>query len=202
MCCTRDFKMIQDIVQNDKGIFFHSFPISKKLKTSKYYKISKFSSERRRLSWAAGRECLYRTLLDCGENLPVEKIKWPHPQYSISHTDDIAIAVGVLPPSLGVGIDIEKKRSLNPKIKKFFINKDEEHYLSKIDLMTFWVIKESCYKADPENSKRFLKSYFIVDIQEHSALLKCKDELNISYEARWGQWKDYFLSVALRKLKP
>ncbi len=198
----KNLKIIAETIQFDRDLFFYALPISEELKSSPFYRMKQFSLEQRRLSWAAGRECLYRVLLDCGESVSVEDIRWPHRQYSLSHTDDIAIAVGTLSPSFGIGIDIEKRRDLNSNIKKFFINRDEECYLSKIDLLTFWVIKESCYKADLKNSYHRLKSYCIKDIQDHFALLMCKGgkgESDGFYEVRWRRWQDYFLSVAIKK---
>ena len=63
---------------------------------------------------------------------------------SLSHSGDYAVcAVSSFP----IGVDIEKKRDLNPKlINKICVN-DAEYATDTQSLLTLWSVKEACFKA-------------------------------------------------------
>lgn len=65
---------------------------------------------------------------------------------SLSHSGDYAVcAVSSFP----IGVDIEKKRDVNPKlINKICVNDAEREYATDTQsLLTLWSVKEACFKA-------------------------------------------------------
>lgn len=65
---------------------------------------------------------------------------------SLSHSGDYAVcAVSSFP----IGVDIEKKRDVNPKlINKICVNDAEGEYATDTQsLLTLWSVKEACFKA-------------------------------------------------------
>ena len=65
---------------------------------------------------------------------------------SLSHSGDYAVcAVSSFP----IGVDIEKKRYVNPKlINKICVNDAERGYATDTQsLLTLWSVKEACFKA-------------------------------------------------------
>ena len=65
---------------------------------------------------------------------------------SLSHSGDYAVcAVSSFP----IGVDIEKKRDVNPKlINKICVNDAEREYATDTqNLLTLWSVKEACFKA-------------------------------------------------------
>ena len=65
---------------------------------------------------------------------------------SLSHSGDYAVcAINNLP----IGVDIEKKRDVNPKlINKICVNVAEKEYAADTQsLLTLWSVKEACFKA-------------------------------------------------------
>lgn len=65
---------------------------------------------------------------------------------SLSHSGDYAVcAVSSFP----IGVDIEKKRDVNPKlINKICVNDAERGYATDTqNLLTLWSVKEACFKA-------------------------------------------------------
>ena len=65
---------------------------------------------------------------------------------SLSHSGDYAVcAVSSFP----IGVDIEKKRDVNPKlINKICVNDAERGYATDTQsLLTLWSVKEACFKA-------------------------------------------------------
>ena len=78
---------------------------------------------------------------------------------SLSHSGDYAVcAVSSFP----IGVDIEKKRDVNPKlINKICVNDAEREYATDTQnlLLTLWSVKEACFKAlSPKGkySKRYI----------------------------------------------
>ena len=65
---------------------------------------------------------------------------------SLSHSGDYAVCtINNLP----IGVDIEKKRDVNPKlINKICVNDAEKEYAADTQsLLTLWSVKEACFKA-------------------------------------------------------
>ena len=65
---------------------------------------------------------------------------------SLSHSGNYAVcAINNLP----IGVDIEKKRDVNPKlINKICVNDAEKEYAADTQsLLTLWSVKEACFKA-------------------------------------------------------
>ena len=65
---------------------------------------------------------------------------------SLSHSGNYAVcAVSSFP----IGVDIEKKRDVNPKlINKICVNDAEREYATDTQtLLTLWSVKEACFKA-------------------------------------------------------
>ena len=65
---------------------------------------------------------------------------------SFSHSGDYAVCTV---SSFPIGVDIEKKRDINPKlINKICVNDAEMEYAADTQsLLTLWSVKEACFKA-------------------------------------------------------
>lgn len=125
---------------------------------------------------SAGREALKRVCtLQSEQPVFINEIQFPHSRFSISHTRDLAVAVGLVPfshfrslPIYGVGVDLERFRPLKRRISKFFLCREEQEWLESLhledqahqeELLRFWCIKEALFKSNLENTKTHLKQY-------------------------------------------
>lgn len=101
----------------------------------------------------------------------VDDLEFPNPRYSLSHSRDIAVAVGDATKSLrGIGIDLEIDRSLRPQASRSFLTSREQRCLQESDttlrsqdLLRLWCIKEAVFKANPDNRGTLLGDHELVD---------------------------------------
>lgn len=118
------------------------------------------SVERRR-QWLLGRTALHQ-LLPAGTD--TGGLTFPHPQLSISHTDEVAFAVQV-EHVVGTGVDVElTARRPDPRSARFFLRADERpSELSAAELLRLWTVKEALFKATPDNADLVLLDYRLAD---------------------------------------
>jgi acyl carrier protein len=97
-------------------------------------------------------------------------LRFPHRRFSLSHTETMGVAAGVVAPLpwrlAGVGVDIEPERPVDPRTARFFLTGPERDWLSAVDagrrggeLLRLWTVKEALFKADPANRGTTLAHY-------------------------------------------
>lgn len=123
--------------------------------------------------WAESR----RALLDVLDSLAHEKEATPYDYLaSLSHTRGFCVAVSALAgeaKARGIGVDIEfSQRLITQKAQNRFLREDEKAFGFKP--LHVWMIKEACFKADPENKDRLVTQYHIVG--DHLAQLNTDSE--------------------------
>lgn len=122
------------------------------------------ASSRRAIEWANGRRALARVLkrLKLGSRMQARGLQFPHPQLSLSHSQNLAIAVGVELPFVGVGVDFEFNRPVNPRAAKLFLSENERRRLqlpTSATLLQMWTVKEALFKSDPNNGENWILRY-------------------------------------------
>ena len=131
---------------------------SSEIKECKYTKNST-----RYIDWIRGRSALKKVFEHLNKSIDVTKISFPDECFSISHTEDCAVAIGILESvesSNGVGIDLELSRKVDAKHTRYYLSKYESDLVnSNDDLLRLWTVKEALFKADPSNDGGILKNY-------------------------------------------
>lgn len=96
---------------------------------------------------------------------------FPHPHFSISHSQGLAVAV-YQKDYAGVGVDLEFRQP-NPKAQHLFLNEGEQQWITRQGLQWVarqglpsllqkaWTLKEAAYKADLKERQTNLKKYEI-----------------------------------------
>lgn len=115
------------------------------------------TNERRRQDWLLGRLAL-KALLPAATD--TSHITFPHPQLSITHAGGVAYAVQVT-GVLGTGVDFEPAvRRPSARAARFYLRPAEipdDH--SPEHLLRLWTVKESLFKATPDNSRVVLSGF-------------------------------------------
>ena len=139
------------------------------LTTEDRSKLINYSIERK-TSFLIGRKALYNSL-NRSQNPPNnQSFEFPNPLFSLSHTQNTAVAISHSDLQVkGIGIDIEFKKELNPKAKKFFL-KNESMAINPLEA---WTIKEACFKAQPKNKSLVLNDIIVTEYQDGFGLSKC-----------------------------
>lgn len=132
-------------------------------------------------------------------------LKMPHPRYSLSHCLTTVVAVANrLTHAIGIGVDIEYGRMMNPGAAKFFMTEREQQIMSQgnhagSDLLRLWTVKEAVFKADLDNHCNFW--FFDYETQDVQAWTGIASKVN-SYERRRFRYtsvpyRDGFLTIAI-----
>lgn len=136
--------------------------------------LSQYTNEHRRRSWLRARLALKTLLAEWGLAQDTSQIKFPHRQFSLSHTDDIAVAAGLLGGE-GIGVDLEKRRPLKRGAERFFLSDRESSQLDHLsdlerteNLVRLWTAKEAIFKSDCTAQDGVLKHYTITDAFAHN----------------------------------
>lgn len=129
----------------------------------------------------------------------------PHPRLSLSHSNELAVAVACIEAASGLGVDIELLRPLRQGSARFFLSELEQVWLSSIDstlindeLLRLWTVKESLFKSDLQNQGKTLIKYSLEDpsAQRGKAKTSQKDGLSrFTYISR--KIDNYWLSIAI-----
>jgi phosphopantetheinyl transferase len=133
--------------------------------------LTRMTAPARRESWLRGRAALKRLAAAVGGSEDTSTLKFPHPHYSLTHSENWAVAIGLPTPKLaGLGVDLELKGPPKPETARRFLNPSEVVWLRRMDelehprlLHRLWTVKEALFKADPENAGRTLKEYALAD---------------------------------------
>lgn len=133
--------------------------------------LAKFTAPARRDSWLRGRAALKRLAAAVYGSEDTSTLRFPHPNFSLTHSDACAVAIGVITTKLaGLGVDLEIKGPPKPETARRFLNPSEVVWLRRMDefehprlLHRLWTVKEAIFKADPDNAGKLLKEYALAD---------------------------------------
>ena len=110
-------------------------------------------SGRRRRQWLLGRAALAR--LFAADRPPPGSAGAPQQaQWSLCHTDDLAIAVATTERNLAIGVDIEAPPGPSERSRRLFLSDREQRWLGILPASTrqsatnrLWALKEAAYKS-------------------------------------------------------
>jgi 4'-phosphopantetheinyl transferase EntD len=105
---------------------------------------------------------------------------------------------------LGIGIDIETTRSIQPEAARFFLNDRERGWLarerdygSQATLLRLWTVKEAIFKADPADAERLLGDYTIEDPSQWRGIAYGRDRASLRFQYSSVQLDVGFVSIAI-----
>lgn len=156
-------------------------------------KFATLTNDRARQSWCAGRSALKLLLQHAQQPVDTCALRFPNAHYSLSHSRGTAIAV-LSTSANGIGIDLEFDRSINPGIRKFFLNEQElrhetAHALTDDDLLRLWTVKEAIYKSDLQNKEQLLARYTVASLNSQSGTARRGNfQFNYASIRQGGAW--------------
>jgi hypothetical protein len=173
----------------------------------------------RRPSWLTGRQVLKQLMHRCGLVEDSALLDFPHRNFSLSHSGNLAIGVnakliyagsrGIQHELVGTGIDFEAPRTINPRTMKFFLQPDEIDFVERrlaphsddCELLRLWTAKEALFKADPNNAGTFPGQYKIQTPSAHSGWASHSQTTAISflYASILADFGIVTLALALRR---
>jgi len=105
---------------------------------------------------------------------------------------------------LGVGLDIETNRVVQPAAARFFLTDGEQEWLKELGghgssqhLLRLWTVKEAIFKADPENDEKILGDYVLENPSQWDGNAYPKDRKFLRFYYSSIQLDEGFLSIAL-----
>lgn len=123
----------------------------------------------RALDRRRGRAALARVLDQLGRVESAEAVRFPHPQLSLSHSGNWAIAAGCVSAG-GLGVDLEFARPMDPRAARFFLIANELNYVGAlprerqgVELLRLWTVKEAIFKACIGNGGGLLADFCLDD---------------------------------------
>lgn len=131
-------------------------------------RLTSFGSERRRKQWLIGRNALKQVLSALSLDDDTCVISFPNARLSLTHSGDIAYAVGTAAVALGIGIDFERPRRMSTKAAHFYLAPREVTWVEgrndrNAELLRLWTAKEAAYKSYLGNTGKILKDFTILD---------------------------------------
>ena len=159
------------------GVAPFPLPADLGLTTQEQQRYDKLRGTPRASSWLAGRAALKRVLSQLGESTDTSELAFPHARVSLTHSGRYAVALGV-PKNVGivgVGIDLEMNKSLNPQGDRFFLTPAEWAWVRSCPVqyqagerLRLWTVKEALFKAQPHNSEAMLFDYHVETPSAHT----------------------------------
>jgi len=115
---------------------------------------------------------------------------------SLSHTSGLLVAIAAHGNLTGIGIDVERsdrKVHLNLKSR---LNVSETRSIAVLDVLDYWVIKEACYKANPNSKGSVLSQYAINEFHEdkNEGLVQLNE---VDFHVKILKTKNWKIAVAL-----
>jgi len=110
----------------------------------------------RRGDWLRGRAAL-KLLLGL---VDTSTVVFPHRALSLTHAAGLAVAArcGDGAGQVGLGVDFEGWRPMDPRAARFYLRDGEQG-----DLLRLWTVKEALFKATPDNHRATLLDYEVTD---------------------------------------
>lgn len=150
-----------------------------------------FTNITRRIQWAEGRRCLQ--IMKNNKN-DIKNLT------NLSHSGTWVIALGVDSHSkiLGVGVDIEPKlKQLPSNAVEFLVSTQEQNlFIEGVNLLNFWLIKEACFKSDPQPSSSTFLDYQIVSFDFEKQCGKVIGRNGLTFLFFLTEFDDYRISFA------
>jgi 4'-phosphopantetheinyl transferase EntD len=137
-------------------------------------------AERRRDSWLRGRAALKALLGD----IDTSTLRFPHPELSLTHTEDVAVAVAC-EGAAGVGVDLELRTPSERAARRFLSEAEFAAAGGSDGWLRLWTVKEACFKADLQNKGRTILEYAVQDPRFRHASVRV-----------FGGWLTVALAVA------
>ena len=142
--------------------------------------LEKLKAERRRESWLRGRAALKALLGD----IDTSTLRFPHPELSLTHTEDVAVAVAC-DGAGGVGVDLEIRPPSERAARRFLTESEFAASGGPDGWLRMWTVKEACFKADLKNKGRTILEYASQDPRFRHASIRV-----------FGGWLTVALAVA------
>jgi hypothetical protein len=105
---------------------------------------------------------------------------------------------------LGVGLDIETNRLVDPEAARFYLTDREQEWLreqcgsaSSQHLLRLWTVKEAIFKADPENNEKILGDYVLENPSHWAGSAYPKDRMFLRFYYSSIPLDEGFLSIAV-----
>jgi 4'-phosphopantetheinyl transferase EntD len=105
---------------------------------------------------------------------------------------------------VGIGIDVETRRPVNPDAARFFLTQAEQESLKEAGadssprtLLRLWTVKEALMKADPKNAGRMLGDYRIANPLQWRGVAYAPDRALLRFHYSSLQMEQGFLSIAI-----
>ena len=105
---------------------------------------------------------------------------------------------------MGIGIDIETTRAIQPEAARFFLNDRERDWLAKEQkhssqetLLRLWTVKEAIFKADPAASERLLGDYTLENPSQWRGNAYRRDSTSLRFQYSSVRFDEGFVSVAV-----
>ena len=114
-------------------------------------------SPERQSQWLRGRAALRALMMRMKRFPTTAGLRFPHPELSLTHTGEVAIAVGVEGAD-GVGVDLETKVPSDRAARRFLSPRERGG-----DARRLWTVKEACFKADLENAGATVSQFEIAE---------------------------------------
>ncbi|HVF14171.1 MAG TPA: hypothetical protein VM942_06190 [Acidimicrobiales bacterium] len=111
----------------------------------------------RRGEWLQGRSALKQLL---GPGTDTSTVTFPNRCLSLTHAAGLAVAARCDEEGgqVGLGVDFEGRRAIDPRAARFFLRDQEQG-----DLLRLWTVKEALFKATPDNGGAMLLDYEVDD---------------------------------------
>ncbi len=165
-------------------------------------RVDAFRYPQRRQDWLTGRAALKALLRRQGQSADTSGIEFPAPQLSLTHADGIALAAGTDNRTLGIGIDYEVRRDVNPRMAAWFLDDAEQAWLSglpgaqaALQLIRLWTIKEAAFKSHPDNQKMVLSDFSISDPASKTAV-DVRSNRGLRIRVHCDRYRRGYLSIA------
>jgi phosphopantetheinyl transferase (holo-ACP synthase) len=105
---------------------------------------------------------------------------------------------------LGIGIDVETTRPVNPESARFFLTTTERESLKEAGadtsprtLLRLWTVKEAIMKADVKNTERMLGDYTLENPLQWRGVAYAQDRTPLQFHYSSLQMDHGFLSIAI-----
>lgn len=97
---------------------------------------------------------------------------------------------------VGVGVDIEGNRTIDPKMTRFFLTKAEQTARPD-DWLRLWTVKEALFKACPANDGRLLSDFEIDDPHATAGTARLIGNTCLLFHYTSSIFGESFISLAL-----
>ena len=139
----------------------------------------------RRHDWLLG-----RTALKAHGIGDTSSVAFPNRCLSLTHSAGTAVAARCDGDQVGLGVDLEGWRTIDPRAARFFLRPDE-----KGDLLRLWTVKEALFKATPDNAGVAFLDYAVAD--SHAFEGAATDRLGRTFEYRSRRRPEGWLTIAV-----